>query len=151
MAGKGNTTYGVVITEQLIEEVKGFVTDEALVLRSNERVPRLARESRQNLIVLGIQFNVVLIEILKERLGSKNLGNLHQLIGVTVAVEERLFAEDHRCKHSTERPHIERVVILLEVNKKLGALEVSRRNTDVILGTLVVELSQTPINQTKLG
>lgn len=102
MAVKGNTTYGVVITEQLIEEVKGFVTDEALVLGSNERVPRLARESRQNLIVLGIQFNVVLIEILKERFGSKNLGNLHQLIGVTVTVEERLFAEDHRGKHSTE-------------------------------------------------
>ena len=140
----------MVIAEQFVEEIKGFITDEALIFWSNERVPWLARESRQNLIVLGIQFNVVLIEILKERLGSKNLGNLHQLIRVTVSVEERLLAEDHRGKHSTERPHVQRVVILLEVNKKLWALEVSRRNTDIILGALVVEFGKTPINQTQL-
>lgn len=115
----------MVIAKQLIEEINGFVTDEPLVFRSDKRVPGLAGEPRQDLVVLRVQLDVILVQVFEEFLGSKDLGDLHQLIGVAVAVEERFLAEDHRGEHRTQRPHIERIVILLEVDKELRTLEIS--------------------------
>jgi hypothetical protein len=113
-------------------------------------MPRLAREARENVIILRVQLDVVLVQVLKELLGSENLSNLDQLVGVAVSVEERLLAENHGCEHSTQRPHIQRIVVFLEVNQQLGTLEVPRSNTDVVFRALVVEFSQTPVNQAKL-
>lgn len=56
----------------------------------------------------------------------------------------------HASKHCSQAPHIERVIVFLEVNKQLGAFEVARGNTDVVLSARVVELSQTPVDQTEL-
>ena len=47
---------------------------------------------------------------------------------------------DHTREHAAERPHVERVVVLLEVDEELRPLEVSRRDADVVLGVRVVEL-----------
>lgn len=99
---------------------------------------------------MRIQLNVVLVQVLEELLGAKNLGNLDQLVGVAVSVEERLLAEDHRCEHGTEGPHVQRVVVFLEIDKQLRTLEIARSDTDVVFRALVVEFSQTPINQTEL-
>lgn len=85
----------MIISQKLVQEVNCFITDEALVLSVDKRGPRLAGESGENVIVLRIQLNVVLVQVLEELLGAKNLGNLDQLVGVAVSVEERLLAEDH--------------------------------------------------------
>jgi hypothetical protein len=95
-------TYGMVITKQLIKEVNSLITDKALVLGRDERVPRLAREAREDIIILRVQLNVVLVQIFKELLSSQNLGNLDQLVRVAVAMEEGLLAEDHGSKHGTQ-------------------------------------------------
>jgi hypothetical protein len=113
-------------------------------------MPRLPREAGEDVVVLRVQLNIVLIQVFKELLGTKNLGNLDQLVGVAVSVEERLFAEDHGCEHGTERPHVQGVVVFLEINEQLRTLEISRRDTDIVFRALVVELSQTPIDQAKL-
>lgn len=66
-------------------------------------------------------------------------------------MEEWLAAEDHGCEHGTQRPHVERVVILLVVDEQLRALEVAGGDADVVLGAGVVKFSETPINQTELS
>lgn len=88
-------TYGMVITKQLIEEINSFIADKALVLGRDKRVPRLAREAREDIVVLRVQLNVVLVQVFEELLGSQNLGNLDQLVRITVAMEKGLLAEDH--------------------------------------------------------
>lgn len=92
----------MVVTQKLIEEVDGLITDKALILGSDKRVPRLAGEARENLVILWVQLNIVLVQVLKELLGSEDLGDLHQLIRVAVAVEERLLSENHGSEHSAQ-------------------------------------------------
>ena len=65
-------------------------------------------------------------------------------------MEEWFFPEDHGCKHRAKRPHVEGVVVLLEVDKKFRAFEVSRCHSNVVLRALVVELRKTPIDKPKL-
>jgi len=56
----------------------------------------------------------------------------------------------HAGKHGAQAPHVERVVVFLEINKQLGALEVTRCDTDIVLCSRVVEFCETPVDQTKL-
>ena len=57
----------------------------------------------------------------------------------------------HGREHASVAPHIQTVVIFLEVHQQLGTLEVSRRNADIVCCPWVIKLGQTPIDQTKLG
>lgn len=141
----------VVVSEQLIEEIDGLVGDESLVVRVDKRVPGLLGEAAEDVVVLGVKLNLVLVEVLKELVSAEHLGNLDQLVGVTLAVEERLLAEDHGREHGTQRPHVQTVVVLLEVDQQLRALEVARCHAHIVLGRRVVELSQAPVDQAQLS
>jgi len=79
-------------------------------------MPRLFGLSGKNVVVLRIELNVILVQVIKELLSTQDLRDLNELVRVAVSMKERLFAEDHRGKHGAQGPHIERVVILLEVN-----------------------------------
>jgi len=136
----------MIVAQKLVQEVNSFIRYKSLVLGINEAVPRLPLESAQNIVVLGVELNIVLVKIVEELIGSQDLGNLNQLIGVALAMEEGLLAEDHGRKHGAQAPHVEAVVILLKVYQQLGALEVARRHANVVFGTGVVELGETPIN-----
>lgn len=91
----------MVISEQFIKEIDGLIADKLLVLRVGKRVPGFSRETGENFIVLRVQFDFVPVEVLKKAIGSKNLGNLHQLVGIAAAVEKGLLSENHRGKHGT--------------------------------------------------
>lgn len=140
----------MIVTQQLVEEIDGFVGDKPLVLRRDKAVPRLLLEASQDVVILLVQFDLVLVEVVKEVIRAKNLCDLNQLIRVTVAVEEGLFAEDHGGEHGAETPHVEAVVVFLEVDEQFRALEITRSHAYIVLGPRVVELGQTPVDQTKL-
>ena len=82
--------------------------------------------------------------------GRQREKGCYYLIVVIVSVKERLLAEDERGEHAAETPHVERVVVVLVVDEQLGALEVTRRYSHVVLLAWVVELGQTPIDQSQL-
>jgi hypothetical protein len=109
--------YLMVITEKFIQEIDSLVGNKTLILRIDEAVPVLLRESTKNIVVLRIKLNFILVEIIKQVFCSKHFGNLDELIRVAVSVEEWLFSENHGSKHSAQRPHIQRVIVLLEVNQ----------------------------------
>lgn len=140
----------VVVAQQLVEEVDGFVGDEPLVLRCDEAMPGLLLESTEDVVVLGVELYFVLVEVLEQLIGAEDLGDLNELIRVALAVEEGLLAEDHGGKHGSQTPHVEAVVVFLEVNQQLGSLEIPRRDSDVVLCGRVVEFSQTPVDKTEL-
>ena len=120
----------MVVSQQLVKEVNGFVTNEALVLRVHKAVPGFLLESAEDVVVLGVELYLVLVQVVKKVVGAQNLGNLDQLVRVAVAMEKRLLAEDHRGKHGAKAPHVEAVVVLLKVDEQLGAFEVAGRNLD---------------------
>ena len=113
-------------------------------------MPRLLLETAKNVIILGVEFYFVLVQIVKEIIRAQHLGNLDQLIRVTVTVEERFLAEDHRGKHGAKAPHVQAIVVLLEIDEEFRALEVARRDAHIILGARMIELSQAPVNETQL-
>lgn len=141
----------MIISQQLIEKVNSIVADEALVLGVDERMPALLGKPAENVVVLRIELDIVLVQIIEQVLGAQNFGNLHQLVRVGLAVEEWLLPEDHGRKHGTEAPHVETVIVLLEVHEQLWSLEVSRRHANVVFGALVIELRQPPVDETELA
>ena len=144
------STYLMVVAQQLVQEIDRLIAYEALILRVDKAVPRLLGEAAKDVIVLLVQLDLVLVEIVEQVIGTQHLGDLDELVRVAVAVEEGLLAEDHGGEHGAEAPHVEAVVVLLEVDQQLGALEVARRDADVVLGARVVELGQAPVYQTEL-
>ena len=112
----------------------------------------------EEFIILGVKGYIVLFEILIESLGTQNLGDLHQLVVVIVPVEEWLFTEDlptnkvspgteditggthHRGEHASITPHVQAIVVLLEVHKKFRALEVARCYPHIVFRLRVVKL-----------
>lgn len=113
-------------------------------------MPRLLLEPAQDIVVLGVKLDLVLVEVVEEVIGTKDLCDLDKLIRVAAAVEERLLSEDHRGKHGTQAPHVQAVIVFLEVDKQFRPFEVAGGNTNVVLGPGVVELSETPVDQTQL-
>ena len=51
----------------------------------------------------------------EEGVCAEHTRNLDELVVVVVAVEERLALEDEGGKHAAQAPHVEAVVVLLEV------------------------------------
>ena len=79
----------------------------------------------QNVRKSGIQFDLVFVKILVQLLCPQNLCNSDQLIVIVMSMEERLLPEDHGRQHAPQRPHVQRVVVHLVVDKKLRAFKIS--------------------------
>ena len=101
-----------------------------------------------------------LVQIIIQIFSSENFGDSNQLIVVVMTVEKWLFAEDHWSQHASKRPHIEWVIIKLYkngkflektvildkknnsnliVDKKLGAFEISRSNSNIVILSGMIE------------
>ena len=122
-----------------------------LVLAVDEFVPGLFRVLPDHVIVLLVESHVILVYISVEFVGAEDLGDLHELVVVVLALEEGLLLEDHACEHAAEGPNVERVVVGLQVNQQFGPLEVPGSDTHIILLARVIELSKTPIDESELA
>jgi len=113
-------------------------------------MPWLLLESSENVVILRIQFNFVLINVVKQIISTKNLCNLHKLVRVTVPVEEGLLSEDHGSEHGSQAPHVEAVIVLLEIDQEFWSLKIARGHANVVFSTGVIKLGQAPIDETQL-
>ena len=98
---------------------------------------------------MRVELNAVSAQVRVQLVCAKNARDLDELVIVVLAVEEGLFAEDHAGEHAAEGPHIEGVVVVLEVDEELGTFEVAAGNADIVLLLGMVELSKTPVNEAK--
>jgi len=121
-----------------------------LVLAVDEFVPGLLGVLTNHIVVLLIESHIILVNVGVELVCAEYLGDLHELVVVVLALEEWLLLEDHAREHAAEGPDVQRVVIGLQVNEQLWALEVPRGNTDIVFLTRVVELGKTPIDESQL-
>ena len=88
-------------------------------------MPGLLLEAAENVVVLRVELNLVFVNILKQLICAEDLCDLNKLVGVALTVEEGLFAEDHGRKHGSQTPHVQAVVVLLEIDQQLWAFKVS--------------------------
>lgn len=140
----------MVVSQQLVQEVNGLVAHKPLILGVDKTVPGLLLEPAEDVVILRVELYFVLVQVVKQIVRAKHLGDLDELVRVAVAVEEGLLAEDHRGKHGAEAPHVQAVVILLEIHQQLGALEIARSDPHIVLGAGMVELGQAPVDQAQL-
>lgn len=101
----------------------------------------------KDVIVVAVKLDIILLNIGEEFISSEDLGNLDQLIIVVFSLEERLLLKNHACKHTPQRPNIQRIVVNLQIDQEFRPFEVPTRHPNVILLSHVVVLSQTPINK----
>ena len=140
----------VIISEELGNEVNGFLRHKVLILSGDEFLPWLLRMTAQDAIEVRVQLKIISIKVMEQLFGAKDLGDLHELVVVVVAVEEGLLAEDHSSEHAAQTPHVEGIVVLLQIDEELRPLKVTRGNADVVLPSGVVELRQTPVDEAEL-
>ena len=124
-----------------------------MILGVDELAPALAGDGLgwEQVIVVGVQLQVVLVKIGEKLLSAQNLGNLHQLVVVVAALEEGLSFEDHASEHATKRPNVQGVVVSLQVDEEFGSFEISGSDADIVLLTWMVELGETPVDESQLA
>ena len=141
----------MIVPQQLIQEIDRLRAHEVLVIRVDELAPGLAAVPADEALEVRVQLDAVLGEVGVELVGAENLGDSHQLIVVVVPVEEGLLAEDHAREHATQRPHVQRVIVILEVDQQLGTLKVPGRDAHVVLLRRVVKLREAPVDEAELA
>jgi len=137
----------MVVSEHIIQKVKGFFIDKLLVLVVYELVPRLLRMLAKDVVVVVVKGHVVLLDISIEVICAEDFCDLDQLVIVVLTLEEWLLLEDHSCKHAAKRPDVQAVVVILQINQKLWTLEVARSHPHVVFLLRVVKFCETPIDQ----
>lgn len=65
-------------------------------------------------------------------------------------MEEGFLAKDHRSEHSAQAPHVQAIVIFLEINQEFWTFEIARRDTDIVFRAGMIELCKTPIDEAQL-
>jgi hypothetical protein len=141
-------TYLVIVSQKLVQEVNSFIADESLVLRGNKAVPGLLLETTKDVVILRVELDLVLVKVIEEIISAKNFGDFYELVRVALSMKERLFAENHGGEHCAQAPHIQAVIILLKVHQQLWPLKVTGGNSYIVLGTGVIEFSQSPVDET---
>lgn len=137
----------VVVLEHLAEQVESLLTNEVLVGAAHKLVPGLLRMLAEDVVVMSIECYVVLVDVCKELVSAEYLGDLDELVIVVLALEERLLLEDHAREHAPKRPNVERVIVGLQVDEELGALEIAGGDSYVVLLAGVVKLGEAPIDK----
>jgi hypothetical protein len=92
----GQQPLGVVVSEQLVEEINGVGRRKPLIVRRDEARPRLPRVAPQLVVKVRREREVVFVEIRHQPVGPQHLGDLDELVVVVLALEEGFFLEDLR-------------------------------------------------------
>lgn len=133
-------------TEKLVQEIQGFLAAEVLVFLRDELRPILPRVAPENVIELGIQSQLVLVQVLLQTVGPEDFRDLDQLIIVVPSVEEGMHDEDHPREHASGAPHVQTVVVVSHVHQQLRTLEITTRDPNIVLLLRMIELRQSPID-----
>ena len=129
-----------VVLQQPIQKLDSLWVAQRAVLCVDEGIPRTLLAWANEPVELLCDSDVVLGDVLPEAVRTKHFDDFDELIDVVLAAEEGLFHKDHPSEHAAETPHVEVVVVQAVVHEELGALEVARRDTDVVFRADVVEL-----------
>mmetsp|Transcript_23785 Transcript_23785/g.52353 ORF Transcript_23785/g.52353 Transcript_23785/m.52353 type:complete len:234 (-) Transcript_23785:262-963(-) len=146
----GQNAASMIVDKHLVNDVDYLRRNKVTVLGSRKFLPLLTRVSSQNVIKMWIQLQIILVQILEQPIRAQHSGNLHQLVVVVVAMKERLFTEHDCSKHAAQTPHIQRVVVQLEVHQQLRPLVIATCYSNIVLPTWVIELRKPPINESQL-
>ena len=134
----------MIVPQELIEEIDRLRAHEVLVIRVDKLGPGLAAVSTDEALEVRVQLDAILGQVRVQLIGAQHLRDAHELIVVVVPVEEGLLAEDHPREHAPEAPHVEGVVVILQIDEELRAFEVPGRDANVVLLRGVVKLRDEP-------
>lgn len=150
----------MIILQQARQQVQRIGRAFLPILRGEENGPRLPRIIRNRTVVHHRHVQTVAVAVLPQIFRAQHFADFEQLIFVVCAFEERFATEQlpsrplrhaYQCAQETPcREHIQRVIVVLHVDKQFWRLVVARRDMHVELLPRVVELRQTPVQQPDL-
>eukprot|EP00955_Chlamydomonas_euryale_P099528 365224-Chlamydomonas_euryale.AAC.13 len=82
---------------------------------------------------------------------TAHLRDLDELVKLVRAPEEDGLLEQQRRHHATDAPHVERVVVVANVNQQLRALVETRGHAHWQLLAGVVEVGEAPVDEAELA
>jgi hypothetical protein len=59
--------------------------------------------------------------------------------------------KDHASKHTPKGPHVQGVIIFLQIDQQLRSFEIARGNANVVLSPRMIKFRKTPINESELA
>lgn len=109
-------------------------------------VPRLSLPVLQSLSDVAFNRKFVVSNILLQVLCTHEHSNLEQLVIVVRSLKHRVLLEHHVTHGTSERPHVEGIIVMEVINKELWTLVVSTSHSHVVrlLGNVI--LGETPID-----
>lgn len=141
----------VVVPQHPVEQVDRLIGHQLVILGRDELGPRLALVLTQDVVVVRVQLQLVLVDVGEQFLSAQDFGNFYELVIVVLTLEKGFLLEYHAGEHAAERPNVQRVIIDLQVDEELGALEIAGGDAHIVLLSRVVELGQTPVDEAQLA
>ena len=140
-----------VVHKHFTQQIQCLRTDTLMILLIDEGLKRRLLTVLEQWCTLRRQVEFVLPHVIFKVLHSHHVHDPRQLVVVVTPLEESVDAEQHTGKGAPKRPNIERVVILLIVDEQLRSLVIARGDTHIVFLVWLVEVGQTPINQTQVS
>ena len=125
--------YMMIIDQQVVKQIVQFCAQKFRIPIRRKFRPVLLATDTDLRHHLRVHVKLVLLDVLEESLRSQHLRDAPELLRVTLGAEEGKAIEHDSRDHTAERPHVNRIVVVLLVSRR-GWYGVVREQ----LGTLVV-------------
>lgn len=134
--------YVMIIDQQVVKQIVQLCAQKSRIpLRRKFRPVLLATDTdlRHH---LRVHVKLVLLDVLEESFRSQHLRNASELLRIALGAEEGKAVEHDSRDHAAERPHVDRVVVVLLVSRRrwygvvrqqLGTLVVARAHAHIQL------------------
>jgi hypothetical protein len=90
----------VVVLKHLAEQVNRFFGNKLLILSRYKFSPGFAWVLTEDIIIVRVKLNIVLLNISKKFICSKNFRNFNKLVIIVFTLEEGFFLKNHTSKHT---------------------------------------------------
>jgi hypothetical protein len=117
----------VVVLEQAIQKVDRGVVREVGVVGCHEFRVWPPRVPPDECFELRVQLDAVLAQVGVQVVRAQHARDLGELVVVVVAVEKGFAPKDEAGERGAQGPHVEAVVVVLQVDEEFRALQGGRR------------------------
>ena len=134
--------YVMIIDQQVVKQIVQLCAQISRISLRRKLRPVLLATDTDLRHHLRVHVKLVLLDVLEESLRSQHLRNASELLRVALGAEEGEAVEHDSRDHAAERPHVDRVVVVLFVSRRrwygvirqqLGTLVVARAHAHVQL------------------
>ena len=140
-----------IVDEHLIQEIDSIRGDSAVVVHVNKGFKGHCVCVLNQLHELLWHVEAVFPHVVLQVLSAHYINDFYQLIVVVSSFKERICLEHETSQRASDRPHVQRIVVFLVFYKKFRSLVIATCNPNIVFVFRLVEVCQSPIDQTQIS